>query len=319
MAGRDRKPTLGGHRLHLDKPADPLTALTSAQTGVFHATHRRIDAAERRGESFVDVHRAALDLASNVPAVLGVTGPDAGVEPVPGIIRTGDRFLIARDGIEADNGSERLLGIAGHLWCHAGEHGRVVEQLTQIPAFPAAGQDPGAPRLSVLDLLTDPLQMITADQAADVMVVVEGAAESQRLGTGHERPAEVFHQAVVDIDPLDRYTQLAAIGETGANRPFCRSLDICVGQYQHRVLSTQLQRTTDQPIGAAGSDHPAGRCGTGEADVVAHVYQLWTYHVARPVHDLPQPGGHAALLQQLDRCDADKGSLLSRFGDHGVT
>ena len=279
--------------LHLDEPADAFAALPAAQSGVLHPAHRGVDAAERRREPLVDVDGAAVDLAGDPPTALGVGGPDTGVQSVLGVVGPGHRLRVVGDRIDADHRPEGLVRIAVHLRGDAGEHGRLVEQLAEIGPRAPAGQHGGSLGSRVLDVLTDPVQLAGVDQSGHVVLVVHGAAEPEGLRPAHETPGEGGQQRLGDVDPLGGHAELAGVGEAGPHRALGRRLDVGVVQDQQRVLSAQLQRAADQPVGALGRHLAAGGRRPGEADVVADLDQLRSDQVARPVHHRPEVGRHA--------------------------
>ena len=75
----------------------PAAAVTTTQTRVAHAAHRRIDAAPCRGVRLVDVHRSRAEPSGHSVAPLSGATPDAGVQPVAGVVGQLDRLVVGRE------------------------------------------------------------------------------------------------------------------------------------------------------------------------------------------------------------------------------
>ena len=151
MARSDRDSALGGHRLNVDKPSDTVPPLASSETGVLHPAHRRVDAAEGGGKALIDVHGATFDLACHAASAIMVGGPHTRVETIVGVVGSCHRVLLGGYGIDADDRTEGLLGVAVHLPRDIGQDGRLVEQIPEIFAPPATRQNRGTLRPRVLD------------------------------------------------------------------------------------------------------------------------------------------------------------------------
>ena len=84
------------------------------------------------------------------------------------------------------------------------------------------------------------------------------AARARRARPGAARASSsttLFDELVVDrlldVDPLHRHADLAAVGHRPLHGHVGRALEVGVAQHDHRVLAAQLERHRDQPLGRA--------------------------------------------------------------------
>src|SRR5262249_46700716 len=136
----------------------------------------------------VDPIGAGPDLAGDLHATLGVSGPHGSGEAVVAVVGDADRLRLIRIGDDAQNRAEYLLAGDAHLRVHVGEHGG-----RDVPAaFPARGM--GAPgddlRPLVLpdrDVVLHPVLLPPRDQRPNLRRRIGRVAYRQPAHHGRER------------------------------------------------------------------------------------------------------------------------------------
>ena len=265
-------PAIGMSALHADRlrlgvAQDALGALTAAETGLAHAAHRGVDAAERRGEALVDVDRAGLDARRRSPWPRGAC-PRLALRPYSPPLASAIGVLGRLVRIERHQRAERLTGKALGRLGDALEDGRLVEVRAEVRATLAAREDRRTVGDGVLDVCGDGLELRLRDQRADVGIPVEGGAEREVLDAGHEGGPELLEALLGHVEALDRDAQLAGRREARLDGTRGGLVDVGAGQHDHRVLAAELERAADQPGRSLLGDELAGRGRAGEADVV---------------------------------------------------
>src|SRR5215213_12043236 len=117
-----------GRSRHLYPERPDVSELADADGGQLAPVAAALDAPERQprvgGDDAVDEQRAGLYLPPQPPAPLEVAGPDAGPQPVGGVVGQLDGLLLV---LGPDHGRHRAEGLLlehRHLAADAGEDGR---------------------------------------------------------------------------------------------------------------------------------------------------------------------------------------------------
>jgi hypothetical protein len=105
------------------------------------------------------------------------------------------------------------------------------------------------------------------------------------------------------------------VGHAAPDCTVRRSLEVRVGEHDHRVLAAELETAGDQPLGSAPSDPPACAGGAGELDVVGLVHQRGA-GVSRAGQAFEHPRSTQILMPGTDDlAGGERGELRRLDGD----
>jgi hypothetical protein len=171
--------------------------------------------------------------AADVPA------KHAAGQTVRRVVRQLERLVGIGDSHDRKRRTERLLDHALHRVVNVHQHGRRVEVAVAV----AARQDPGALRHRVIDVIGHEVGLITRRQRPDVdRPERAGRALPECIDLPADELDELLVCVCLDVHALDRKARLAGVAERILDRDVRRPLQIGIGEHDHRVLATQLQR-----------------------------------------------------------------------------
>ena len=296
--------------------ADPVGAVPRAEAGLLPAAHRQLES--RVVElGVVDAGDPGLDPARDLLAAGRVAGPDRRLEPIAALVRQRHRLLGVGDAHHRERRAEGLLGHAQHRVIDAGEHGRLVEAAGPL-ADPAPGPDLGAALDRVADVGVDQLELGREDDRADVDgAEIAGGTLTERRDALREPVDELVVDGFLDVDPLDRDADLAAVVEAVADRRVHRPLDVGIGEDDHRVLAAELEADRRQRLGRLRHHLLAGLDRAREHDVVDEIDERRT-GPSPPGRDREDAVGDPGLGQHLGHQERRQRGHLGRLQDHGV-
>src|SRR5208282_2334912 len=196
-----------------------------------------------------------------------------------------------------------------------------VGELARHVGHAAAGDDGGAFVGRLLVVAQNFLTVFQADQRAEGRRRIFGPAELERLGADLHPRDEFVEDRPLDIDALGAEADLAAIGETRAQRALDRLVEIGVGEDERRVLAAEFERyLTDAERRLAHDRFARARlAGEGDASDERVLGQKLAGRV-RPesVHDVVDALRHASLVHHLAEQSCGQRRLLRRLDDDRV-
>src|SRR5699024_5564237 len=88
-------------------------------------------------------------------------------------------------------------------------------------------------------------------------LVIEARSELELVDRIDEPSLERLADARLDVEPFERDTELASVGERAADRTLDGFPEVGVVEHEKRVLPTELHRAVDQVRSGLFGDRPA--------------------------------------------------------------
>ncbi len=188
----------------------------------------------------VDPHGAGLDGRGQPRGGGEVLGPDAGRQPVAGVVGDRRHVLHGLDGCRNHHRTENLFLNDGHFRAGFGDH-RGRHKGAQLARLFAAGDYFGTAVHAAVDVAHDLVGLPAVDQGADLHVLIQSVTQ---LHPGRDVRNACHHLVInflVHVEPGSGDADLAGIEEDGIGRAGDGEIQIRVVHDDGGRLAAQLQ------------------------------------------------------------------------------
>ena len=198
------------------------------------------------------------------------------------------------------------------------EQGGLEEQRPEIGAGSTTGEHRDPLGDGIVDMTRHRLELLRAHQRAHVDVPLEAGSEAHACHPLDQRRHERVVDGVLHVEALDADAQLAGVGEAAADRTLHGSVEIGVGEHDHRVLAAELTRERDEAPPALLGHDASGGGGAGEHDVVDGVDERCAELGAGPGDDPEQVVRETRFEEQVHDGESGERGLRVGFEDDAV-
>lgn len=166
-----------------------IAAAFAPDTGLFKAAGRELRAA---GDSGIHPQSARFQIAEALDRFIQIRRPDAGRQPVAGVIGNADRLFIAVEWGDAEHRAEDLFAENGHFRGHIIENGGFDKQPIPGGNRVAAGEQGGTLIFSLFDIAEHGLVVLLSNNRANLGVFIQRIAAAYFLRAFNQLLAEIL-------------------------------------------------------------------------------------------------------------------------------
>src|SRR5215469_6099991 len=302
-------------RVEIDR-ADAALAMPVA--GSLHPAEGQVHLSPDRRR--VDIGDARVKVAHRDECLVDIFRVQGRREPVLYAVRDGNGIfeVLARD--NRNYRSEDFFLRDAHLRVDIDKHRGLHEESIRILALfqaVAARHHLGAVILADFDVLEIGVELILVDGGAHIDALVEAVANLQRLGARNIALHEFAVHALLHDDAAGGRAPLTRRPEATPDTAFNGKIEIGIVQHDHRILTTQFQRTMLETLGRGGAHDAPNFTGSGQrnrADL--RMLRNWRTHAgAEPGDDIDDSFGKPRIHQGANQIEGGKRGVLRRL-DH---
>ena len=196
------------------------------------------------------------------------TSPDAGGEAEITVIGERDGFLVGAEGHDGKNGAEGFLAHQAHGAVNVGDERGCVEVWAEVRERFAAGVDGGSKAAGFLDLAGDDLELLEADERAEIGIGKRAVADFE-LGDFLQAEAEEARiDAAVDVTALNRDTGLSGVHHGTPDGGTGGGVNVGIVEDDHGVFAAEFEGDGEQALGGGDGDTASGGDAAGENQLI---------------------------------------------------
>ena len=263
----------------------------------------------------VDPHNPGTDSGCQCVGTAHVLRPDAGGQPVLGVVRFTGQIIEALAGYfhGRNHRAKNFLVVDRHARLHICQQCRQVEEPLSL-GFTGSANDAGTFGDPGAHQFTDPRLLAPGNQGAQISGRVEPVAQFHCANEFGDTVDDFVVDVFMDIQPRARRTRLPAVQHDGLGHPGYGGFQIRVREHNDRAFAAQLKGHALQGRRRAGRDCLAGGRASGEGNFV-HQRALHQCGATAPIagDDVKCSGWQAGLFANGRQTQCRKRRVFSRL------
>ncbi len=289
-----------------------MLAVGAADTALLHAGMESLDSLK---VETVDICLAKLELTDTTCGTVDVVGEYRRGQTIFAIISPLDYLIEVVPHDDGEHGTEGLLMRDVHILTAVVKQCGSIE-IALVAYTVTAAQHHGALTHGILDLGLYAFQSTFPYQRAHADIVSrERVTDLDSLEFLDEFLGESILDILVHIQALGIVAYLAVIAYTAVQDSLSGAIEVCVGEYNHRSLTTELERHLGDI--RCGILHDIFACAdrTGDADNInlGACGEFVTHHAAFTGNNVEKTCGETDLVDNFSKSTAVDGSELRGF------